>query len=686
MDKFTQAYAPPMYINLNGEINNNNQEVVGWVHDNNTKAQSFLRANRGWKSADICMAIFYGDETDRIPAGLSKVSVKKLRRQAREAVANASNIRPRWKHRSRKDKFAEQAKTQDNLRDDWYYTQFIDQKVKLALQNAAGGGTGYIFLWPDYDCNTGQLEIQARVLNWRQVLPFHAGDDADIDTIFGLTVHIEMPVPEAHEKFPEHMGIIKADRNVPSFFSRNWQGVKRRFKGVVDRMRNNKPIAQDPYPVADIFYTWVRDNSINTTGHDILMGEAGAHYSYIVPSLYDENGKQVLGRTTKDCKLFPYKRLIISTPHGVIWDGPPFWINIFVPVVPFTFEKVVGEFLGINIIRDGRRLEDSANNILRSFEDAIKGRLSPPIGIDSGLPKDIKSKLKRNIRSMMGMTFEYNGIQLQKAVVPLIHQDYYNLDPKGIEIAKLMFEMQDYQMGTADLTNLNRLNQMPAADTQEHFLQALGALATDHSRGIEQSMIKLANIWLWFSFQVYTTERIIILLGADNVINTADFDPDNLVPKPEDYPEINEASHGDNAYAARLQKHIRNFSIFAAPNSLQERMSQTNKLILLQLLKMGVQISNKRLYDAFIDDGQFSIEKGEWKKEQIEKIEIAAELQKKLKMANDETDPMNRIAKSVEETIRGTNNEGRPNSNNESPQLKSKSDEDGIPRTTMTTS
>ena len=680
MDEFTKMYAPPSFFLDNWTARNNDEDITSYISKEVDKSKSFLRSNRGWKSADICMAIFYGDETEKIPVGLSKVSVKKLRRAAREAVANASNIRPIWKHKSRKDKFPKQAETMDKLRDDWFYTQFVIQKIKAALQYAAGGGTGYLWLWPDIDLATGQIEIIPNVLSWRQFLPHHAGTNATPDNLYGFTIHLEMPVPEAHRKFPNHISIIRADRDTPSAFSKGWRNVQRVWKGVADRMNNRQAaIAQDPYPVADIFYTWINDDSINTSGRDIFMGQAGAHYSYIVPSLYDEEGNLNPKLTREDCKLFPYKRLIISTKHGVIWDGPPMWINRFAPIVPFYFEKVVGEFLGINIIRDGRRLEESTNNMLRAIEDAVVGRLSPPIAIDTSVPKDIRAKLARNSRSLIGKVFQYSGIALAKAITPLMDHNYYNIDTRAMDIVKYGDETKDYLMGTKDLAALARKNQMPAADTLEAYLAGLGSIATDQSIGIEQSMVQMARIWADFCPQVYTTERIIILLGADHVIGTADFDPNSLVPKEDDYPNCD--------YPERLQKHMRNFSIYAAPNSLMERMSQTHKLVLMTLTKMGVEISKERLYETFLDDGQYSLEKKKWFAEQIETIKITAILQKALAEANAAADPQNALATKLLEELKGqSGNEGRPPTNRNPPRLEGKTDEDGAMRSTVATS
>lgn len=664
-DNFTEAYAPPSFIDQEGDFAIDENKVLTWLQENRDKAKSYLRSNRGWKSADICMAIYFGDESEKIPKGLSKVSVKKLRRQAREAVANAANIRPNWQHKSRKNKYQEQAEMLDQLRDDWFYTQDLYAKLKEVLQYAAGGGTGYIWLWPEFDRATGELEIIPNILDWKQVLPFHAGRGTDMDGMYGIQVHLELPVPEAHERWPNHMDIIRPDREVPSAYAKNWGAVRKNFKGVYDffrRKTNVNSVSQDPYPVVDIYFTWVRDNSKNETGSPIQIGPEGAHYSYKV-----DPGE----------KLFPYKRLIISTNIGVIYDGPPLYFNCHVPLIPFKFEHIVGEFLGINIIRDGRRLEESNNNILRAFEDSIVGKLQPPMAVSNLVPKSIRAQLKVNSRLLIGKIFEYSPQLIKDAIVPLLPQEFFNPASGSVDLIKFNQEMSDYLMGTADSSILTKLNQMPAADTQEAFLRSLGTIATDHSRGFEASMIRMAKIWLYFAFQVYTTERIIVKLGADGVLNALDFDPNSLVPAKEDNP--------NKTYSERLQEHIRQFSIYAAPNSLQERMSQTNKLTLLQLNKMGIEIPNEKIYNAFLDDGEYKIGKQQWKQEQLEKILLSATLQKALQAANEQSDPMNQMANNISNLIQGQQGgEGRPPTNAAPPRLEQKM-RDGIPDSTIAT-
>lgn len=708
INDFNRLYAPPDYINRSGEIISNDAEIVNFIRDNNNKAKSFLRSNRGWKDADSCMAIFYGDEVNKPALGLSKVTVKKLRRQAREAIANVTNVRPKWLTRSEKGEYADQEEIYDKLKDHWWFTKKIQGQIKKACQYGGGGPKGYLFLWPEQDHFTGKWNISARPLSWKQVLPYHAGVEATIDNVFGITVHLELPVPEAHLQFPKHIEIIKPDRDVPGFFNRGFERVKRTFKGVYDRFgtnRTNTVIAEDPYPAADIYYTWISDPAINETGKTLIMGKNGEHWSYKVPSFYCSDGSIaqvdiVTGKvvycedsnwedatnlvnnrliTIKECKLFPYQRMIISTNYGIIWDGPPRFLNRYRPIVPFTFEEVVGEFLGISLIRDGRKLEESANRMLQALEDAIVGRISPPVAISDRIPKPIRAMLRRNMRQLIGKVFEYNPALMEKALVPLLSPEFFNIDARAIEIIKYNQDTQDYLMGTNDSSFMNKLGQMPASDTQEAYIRSLGALATDQAIGIEESILQMARIFLDFAPQVYTTEQIIIWFGADLVAHAMDFDPNSIVPQIEKYPDC-------ETFAERWQKHMKKFSVYASPFSMVEKFSQTRKLTFATLQKIGVPISNKRLYATFIDDGQYEETYNEWKKEQIDKTMIAAALQRMLQAANQEADPQNQMANHVANLVNSQNNEGRPNSFQEPPKMEMKSDLNGIPRSTVATS
>lgn len=699
MNDFNRLYAPPSYIDSQGNLLLNDTKVVNYILDEQEKSKNFLRSNRGWRSADSCMSILYGDENPRQYSKLSSLTIKKQRRQVRETIANASNIRPRWKTQTAKKEYQEIATIYNKRRDGWFYSEFIDRFIKEALQWGGGAGTGYLMLWPEWDWNKNKIEIKPKVLSHKNVFPFHAAADSRIETLYGICAWFEMPVPEAHRKFPEHLSILQADRDVPSYFASRFEKVKRKWRGVADWITNNKQKGDwIPYPVCDVFYSWICDDSINETGRSLHIGDVNAHYSYRVHSLVDLNGKpnkinkrEIIESednrydetnsdgsskyrliTRKECKLFPYRRLIISTRIGVIYDGPPMWICRRPPITIWKFEEIVGEWLGIPLARDGRGLERSLNNLIRSIEDSVVGKLQPPIGVDSNLPAPIAGKLAGNVRLLIGKVFKYNTNFLAKAIVPLLPWEYFSIDSRVLDIIKYLQEMLDYLMGSADYTAWQRLKQLPAADTQESMIQSLGILATDHERSIERSILEMGEIWQDFAPQVYTTFELVNYLGADGISERQfDFDPDSLLPQsdPDD----------DRSFAERLQDHMKIFSLYAAPHSLQERMSITNKLTLMQLKKQGVPISDKKLYEAFVEDGGYEESLKEYNAEQQAKILQAAELQRKLQEANQQSDPHNQLTDKLATLIHGQGNgEGRPATNNAPPRLESKT-RDGVP-------
>jgi hypothetical protein len=705
LNRFNKLYAPPCYVDDYGELDTKiDSSLIEWHRNELQKSKNFLRSQRGWKSADPCMSILYGDYNPQPMGNLSVLTIKKLRRQTREAVANASNIRPRWQTKAKKE-YQPVAEIYNKRRDAWFYNLFIDRYIKEALQWGGGSGTGYLMLWPEPNPrNKNRLEIMPKVLSHKNVFPFHASADSRIETVYGITAWFEMALPEAHEKWPEHMDVIKADRDIPSYFAGRIERTSPAGKNIFDWIGRSKSANTEfnPYPVADIFFTWVRDNSVNECGHEILMGDdPRSAYSYTVPSLYgpmETGGGQNkildglvyhLGQpeyddprarliTRNECKLFPNLRFMITTSYGVIYDGPPLFICNRPPITWFKFEEVPSEWLGISLIRDGRNPERAANNLLRAIEDAIVGRIQPPMAINDQLPKGIKDRLTRSARRMIGMVFKYNTMMLEKAIVPLLPAEYFDIDARAIELVKFLHEMSDYLMGTADFSAWQRLKQLPAADTQESMLQNLGVLATDHERTIERSILEMADIWQQFAPQVYTVDELITTLGKDGISEvTWDFKANSMFPQkdPNDNRSLNQ----------RLLDHMDIFSIHASPHSIQERMSVTNKLTMGQLRKMELPISDEKLYNTFLDDGGYEESLAQFNAEQEAKIKRAAKLNAELQQAAQQSQGNPQVDKLIE-VIRGQDNhEGRPSQNTSQPELKQKTDQDGIPRSTVAT-
>jgi hypothetical protein len=712
-NKFTESYAPPCQIDPHGNFYDSvkyREELLSYIRTGLDNERAFLRSCRAFRKAELSMSVLYGDTRRKDLKGLSNITIAKSRRQAREAIANQSDIRQNWQIRTTKTDdplCVDQANDLNALSKDWWNRLFVDRTIKGAQQYSGGHGTGYVFMWPDYDPLTGEIDIIPTYLDYKSVLVGHIPADNDIQKAYRVDIRIEMPLPMAHEKFPDFMETIKPDTEIPSRMARNFEKTRKAWRGLWEwkRSKNSQTAVSNPFPCANIFYTFIKDNTINETGRTLCLGEPNSHWYYEVPSFYDMEGninqvgtntflpngeerKRYLNR--EECKLFPCRRLIISCSSGILYDGPPQWGDGTIPVSPFYFDRIAGEFLGFSVIMDSMPIENSVNNMLQAMEDSVIGRINPPIGVDSSVPKDIANQIKSlGVRGLIGKVFQYSIAHLQKAIVPLIDVSYFSIDAKAFELINLLQTLQDYVSGTQDWAGAAALKQTPAAETQEALLQKLGVLTTDQAREQEKSFMYLGRIWLSFADQVYTIKKRLQILGKNALKpEYVDYDPSRFehVYKQDSRPR----------WVVR-REHMKNFATYVSPNSIQERNSIQNKLALLQIKKMQVPVTDKMIYDAFVGDDNFAQVEEEFYLEQQRKAmaaaKIQAEVQKIMESAgvgsgrNSEGQVDNPILMQVIQAMSAGFNAqqvGRP-ANNEAPASLEQKTREGIPDVTLAT-
>lgn len=737
-NKYTELYSPPSPIDDQGNFLDTRdfwQDLANYIRSGLDNEKAFLRSQRAFALAENSMLSLYGVSTSKEYKGLSRLRINKSRRQTREAIANQSDIRQNWSVRTTVTSDKEmvvQAAEMDKLSQNWWNELFVDRTVKGAQQFAGGYGTGYIFQWPDINPITGEIDIIPTFLDYKSVLVGHIPADNNLENAYRVDVRLEMPLPQAHEKYPDHIDIISPDTEVPSRMARNWDSAKKVFKGIVDYTNRRKKTlsssVSNPFPSVNIFMTFVKDNSINETGITIPMGEPGSHWYYEVPSFYakdgtinkvgtntfklgwvDSNGNEVSDEnyeilqdksglqqkqvevkrfvTKRDCKLYPYRRLIISCSGGIIYDGPPQWGCGLPPVTQFYFDRVAGEFLCFPPTMDSQLIEGPVNNIIQSMEDAVVGRINPPIGIDSGLPQNIATQIKAlGMRGLIGKAFQYPVMKLQKAIVPLIPEGYFQIDSKAFELIMFLQKVQDYLAGTKDASSILDLKQMPSDDSQEALLQNLGILATDQARELERCFMSMGRIWLSYANQVYTLPKRLRIIGSDAVrLDEFDFDPKSIAPST--------LENDSRPLWKRQREHMKNFSIYVAPNSVQQQQSYKKKLSLLQIKNMQVAISDHVIYDAFVGDDKYEIVKAEFFAEQKEKAVAAAEIQVEVQKIMQALNPQqqgqgengNSQSPMIEQVVNALMqkaNEGRPATNEKPAHLEEKTGG----RTTLATS
>lgn len=681
----------PSYITSDGRIVKNDDDLLQYLYHSVESAKTFLRSNRGWRVAEINREIILGGSPrDENLSKVTRLNINKLRRQGNEIIGNAANIRPNFGIRTAKSDTSatDKAATYEELRDFWWRERAVDSTFKEAVTEAANS-IGYIFQWPEYDCVTGQVEIQAYALNYKEVFPYQMGPDNDLDKAYSVTVWREMPIAEFREKFPAHAESINPSRNSPSYLGKAFENAAKKFKkglrGILDWGLDRKAngVSGPTFPTVDVFYTFTRDETINRSDEPIRMGtllngDLAGHDSYEVPPLNENKDNY------KDAKLFPFRRLTIWTHNRIIQDGPPKWITFSLPVADLRFKRIPKEFLSIGILNDGRSLENALNEMLNSIYERIYARANFPIAYDETLSKQVKHLLKtKGLKGLIGKGLEMN-LRLQSTPLrALFDKDLFGIDQYEFQVITSLMELLDYVVGTNDFSNLQRKNQIPAADTLEAFVQSMGVLTVDHEREISRGVAKFGKIWLQFAPQVYTLKRRITVVGSNAVdVKDMDYDPESTVPK------LDPKAEG-KPYWKRLKEHLAKYNLVSIPGSMQERQSVTNKLTLLQMLKSGVPISTRKLYDTFIGDGNYDKVREEWVNEQTENAKLAAKIRAEVEAIaqNSKSPESGGLVQQVMSALQqqDTSKEGRPNEDRTLPRQEIKRDEDGVQRATNAT-
>jgi hypothetical protein len=680
----------PPYINSSGSIINNDEELLNFLHYALESSKTFLRSNLGWRVAEINREILNG--SDKKLEGVSKSSrivVNKLRRQGREIVGNAANIRPNFNIRTAKtdESGQDKAATYEDLRDHWWRDREVDATFKEAVTEAANS-IGYIFQWPEYDCVTGQVEIQSYAKNYKEVFPYQMGADNNLDKAYSVTVWCEMPIAEFREKFPEYANSVNPDRTAPSYLGKAFsraRNIATGIRGILNRGLDRKTdaVVSPSFPTVDVFYTFTRDDSINLSNKSIKMGtllggDLAGHDSYEVPP-YDATKDN-----RKDAKLFPFRRLTIWTKNQILRDGPPKWITFHLPVAELRFNRIPKEFLGMGILNDGRSLEEAINEMLNSIFDRITARANFPIAYDKSLPNHVKQILrKKGLKGLIGKGLEVDMRMAINTIKELFDKGLFEISQYEFQVITSLMELLDYVVGTNDYSNLQRKNQVPAADTLEAFVQSMGVLSVDHEREISRGVAKFGRVWLQFAPQVYTLKRRITVVGSNAVdVKDMDYDPENIVPK------LDPKAEGV-PYWKRLKAHLEKYNLVATPGSMQERQSTTNKLTLLQMLKSGVPISTRKLYDVFIGDGNYDKIRNEWIVEQEENAKLAAKIRAEVEAISQNAQSpesggmLGRVLNALQN--QNTMSEGRTPTNNSAPRQEIKTDSDGTKRVATAT-
>ncbi len=589
------------------------------------QGRNYLKAQPSYNDVQAFTEVIAGLESANPNTSdkLSRVKYNKSKRVVRELVAGLSNLRPISTYRTENSDYQHQTEILNKLYLSWYHMSGAGRDIREGIQWAAGGKGWLSPLWaPDVPwSNKGDIKLFAYGPN--DVLPIQIGKDNDIQKAYAVVLCVETPLFQARMKYSHYADKIKRDRSFASWLRAGVQAVQRFASpalNAIDREKQ-KTSSTGTFPTVDIYYAYVLDGTINDTGKKIAMGRPGSSWYYEVPSIDSEiptglkdpktGADQFRKATAEDCRIYPLRRLIISTNDCVLNPQMEEQTNTFwhgkVPLIPMQLDDWPWSFWGFPVTQDTKPLEKSLVNTLRAMDDSANVRLDPPLKYGGGITKSFMESV--NLR-VPNQSLKIEGMKGDSFVEPMLPVNYYDAPAWMANHVKWLDDAMDYLSAVKDIQALLKAKQIPSSESIEKLQELMGPVLGDMGMNVEASVQELGGQMKSNFFQFYPLARRMQILGENGVDQQDwDYDPSTLVPshlpgeagfdewkgyakagKFEGPPQIaSQPSNFDSLQRARW--HMNNFHFYVTPNSLLQLTQITRKMLRLQLRRTGFPIS-----------------------------------------------------------------------------------------------
>jgi len=320
-----------------------------------------------------------------------------------------------------------------------------------------------------------------------------------------------------------------------------------------------------------LYRGYFRDRTHNLTGKPLTMGTPGANWAYVV-----QHGEP----------LYPRGRLLVTTDDAIVYDGPnTYWHGLY-PSCRLRLWSVPWQFLGVPLFNDLLPVQDAINETVHDIRLGIRQWVDPDITYNRNAVSETTMKLMDPRRP---------GKRVKTAPgfgTPWKKEDGPNMQALqvGVELwEKLTTKFTDLA-GTANLTALLQLRQMPSADTIQKYYEALTPEIRAEARNVEAFLRDFAQIMKVNYFQFLSkAKRVQILGSAGQALADFDFDPNTLVPskKPGDpgyTPELDDTLTTRDERAQWIHQQLQ---FIVAPNSVLAMDASERKMMRFQLARMG---------------------------------------------------------------------------------------------------
>ena len=614
------------------------------------------------------MDILAGKSGGLVSTKWSKFTTGDLKRAVTEIVETLADIRPFWGYSTDNEAFEAHADMMSKTAKAIYLECFVDRQLKDALQFAAATQCG--FLHPFYSRSmfgAGDGEFRFLALGQPDVLPVQLPRDRDYQRAYIVTLAIPFGVAEAHARFPLYQQYIKpfAKRK----YGRTKGGEAQRSYDQ-NRWRMHSLESQlEQY--CDIYYSYILDLRINfgevdeqgkpilddegkPKGKELEMGQVDTSWHYKVPYVGQEITRFEGGRQTirpaneDDCRVYPYRRLMISCDEALMYDGPAFDWHAMVPLIPFYFDKWA--WGDANSLFDGTYpIQDAIDDLARSIYRVAMARARPgkSYNTDITTPSKEGKITSREAEALdpldPGATFGVDGEIKEPVMRPPMPEWCYNVPEWVFKVIELLQNSIMRQLGLDQIKALEKLR--ANLSDPEKALDAEGPVVMGTSRSMEMGLRDMGNMVKYLIMQYMTTGQVMQIVGAEGMpAEVFDYAPDKVIPShiagEQTQDENGELIDSKVDQYTRAKTFAKNLKYFITPHSLHYIAQNKFKLNLLAAQGKGVVIDPETMAHAFeipnwgaIDGSTVKEKVFQWAKDQLKAKADLAKLEKALGLA-----------------------------------------------------
>lgn len=571
--------------------------LLGWIQEAIEEGDLLNRDDPAFDMADKGMRYIIGEQRSQEQPMLQYVPravINKSRKAVQAHVSALTDIKPVFGYKASNPQFSFHADLLNKLTVAWWVETMADVTLGDCIKYALAAGTGDLALEWDPGASYGMGNHRIIAKDFRDTLPIRpASADPSPQLWQGVVFRELHSVNAMRQKYPDKEQLFRPapDNLLTTVLSRFRRAITKVISPMGDTLSglNRVPQARASKP-GDIvlFRTYLNDHTRNQTGKPIVMGDPTANWSYICdPGM----------------PLYPQKRLIVSTPELILYDGPsPCWHGMF-PFARLRLWSVPWCFLGLSLLNDTIPLQDGINDTMKDIRLGLKQWTNPDVSFDT-------ASTSRAFQQALDPQKPGKRIAVNRIAGGNSEAFKKHDGPPG-QILQLAMETyrqlcteHDELTGVANLQQLLQLRQLPGADTLEKYYEAMTPELRQEGRAVEGFLRDIAQMFKFQIFQHETSARRISILGdAGLALEDFDFDPDTLVPAMEKMiPKVDpmigvEVPTPNPSYlpdldaskprAQRAKAFARLFTFAIAPNSILAMNAQERKMLNFQLARMG---------------------------------------------------------------------------------------------------